>query len=128
MNSTTGLGTILTNGTGWTLYLFTNDTQNSGQSSCYGTCATFWPPFLGNASTLVLPAGMNASAFGTITRTGGATQITYEGWPLYYYAGDNAAGQTNGQNKYGTWFVVNYPKIEIPSNATIHTVVSSSSG
>jgi len=126
-NSTT-LGSYLANATNWTLYLFTNDTQGSGTSSCYGTCATFWPAFHGNASTLVLPMGLNASSFGTIKRTDGTTQITYMGWPLYFYSGDNAAGQTNGQGKFGTWFVINYPKLSIPtttsSSATTRTASS----
>jgi len=112
----------LTNGTGWTLYLFTNDTPYGGTSSCYGQCQTFWPPLYGSASDLSLSTGLNASSFGTITRTDGTKQITYEGWPLYYYAGDKAAGQTNGQGKGGTWFVVNFPKISIPSSATTQTV------
>jgi len=116
------------NGTGFTLYLFTNDTQNSGKSSCYGACATFWPALYGNASNLVLPAGVSASAFGTIKRTDGTSQITYQGWPLYTYAGDKAAGDTNGQGKFGTWFVVNYPTIKITTSSSVSTTVSSSGG
>jgi predicted lipoprotein with Yx(FWY)xxD motif len=119
------LGSYLTNGTGWTLYLFTKDTVNSGASSCYGQCATFWPPLYGSASSLSLPPGVSASAFGTITRTDGTKQITYQGWPLYYYAGDKAVGQTNGQNKFNTWFVVNIPTIQIPANVTITTATTS---
>src|SRR5579872_4887494 len=79
ITNSTALGSFLANGTNWTFYLFTNDTRASGVSSCYGACATFWPAFHGNASTLVLPAGVNASAFGTIKRTDGTTQITYDG-------------------------------------------------
>jgi len=123
------LGTYLTNGTGWTLYLFTKDTVNAGTSSCYGQCQTFWPPFTGSAGSLVLAPGLSASNFGTITRTDGTKQVTYDGWPLYFYAGDKAAGQTNGQNKAKTWFVVNVPSILIPANATTtSTTTSSSSG
>jgi predicted lipoprotein with Yx(FWY)xxD motif len=115
------LNHYLTNGTGWTLYLFTKDTPYNGTSSCYGQCQTFWPPLYGSASGLSLSPGLNASSFGTIIRADGTKQITYEGWPLYYYAGDKAAGQTNGQDKDGTWFVVNFPKISIPSSATTQT-------
>jgi len=125
IQSSSSLGSYLTNGTGWTLYLFTKDTPNSGLSTCYVGCSNFWSPFLGNASDLVLPSGLNASAFGTITRTGGGTQITYEGWPLYYYSGDTVAGQTNGQGKQGTWFVVNYPTISI-STSSLSTRTASS--
>ena|SRR5579862_3819893 len=116
-----GLGTYLANATGWTLYLFTNDTQNSGTSTCYGQCATFWPAFHGSSSSLSLLPGVNASSFGTITRTDGTRQLTYDGWPLYFFAGDKAVGDTNGQDKFGTWFVVNVPAINIPSNATVST-------
>jgi predicted lipoprotein with Yx(FWY)xxD motif len=74
-----GLNFFLTNGTGWTVYLFTNDTKNSGTSSCYGGCATFWPAFHGTVSSLALPLGVNASAFGSISRTDGTKQLTYDG-------------------------------------------------
>jgi len=119
------LGTFLTNASGWTLYLFTNDTQNSGTSSCYGQCATFWPAFHGSSSGLTLPPGVNASSFGTISRTDGTKQLSYQGWPLYTFAGDKAVGETNGQDKFGTWFVVNLPTIIIPSNATRSASTSS---
>jgi predicted lipoprotein with Yx(FWY)xxD motif len=129
LSNSTSLGTYFANGTGYTLYLFTNDTQNSGTSSCYSVCATYWPPLHGNASDLVLPPGVNASAFGTIQRTDGTTQITYMGWPLYTYSGDTVAGQTNGQGKYGTWFAVTYPALKIltsSSSSTTSTVASGS--
>lgn len=121
------LSFYLTNGTGWTLYLFTKDTPSSGASSCYGQCQTFWPPLYGSASSLFLPPGLNPSSFGTITRTDGTKQITYDGWPLYYYAADKAVGQTNGQGKAGTWFVVNVPNISIPSTATTTTTAATTS-
>jgi len=128
MNSST-VGTYLTNGTGWTLYVFNNDTQNSSSSSCNGLCATYWPPFTGSASSLVLPSGLSMSSFGTITRSDGSKQITYDGWPLYYYAGDKAAGQTGGQGKVGfggTWAVANYPTIKLPPKNTTSSTPSSS--
>jgi len=120
------LGFYLANGTGWTLYLFTKDTANSGVSSCYGQCETFWPPLHGAISSLSLPPGLNVSSFGTITRTDGTKQITYEGRPLYYYSGDKAVGQTNGQNKDGTWFVVNVPQISVPTTTASRTSSSTS--
>ncbi len=104
-------GNYLTNATGWTLYVFTSDTPNSGLSTCYGTCSIYWQPFY--ASTLNVPSAVNASAFGTITRTGGAKQSTYEGRPLYFYLGDKAPGQVNGQGVAGTWYVVNVPKLDL---------------
>ncbi len=105
----TTVGSYLVNSTGWTLYLYTNDKPNSGTSACYGICATFWKPFY--AASLTVQSGINASAFGTITRTDGSKQTTYMGWPLYYYLGDKAAGEISGQGSDGSWFVVTVPTL-----------------
>ncbi len=109
--SSPSVGTYLENATGFALYYLTADVPNSGNSTCYGQCATFWPPYIvaGNLSIGSLPTGANASAFGTITRTNGSRQLTYQGRPLYYYAGDTAAGQVNGQGIKafgGVWYAV----------------------
>ena len=98
MNSAS-VGNYLANSTGFALYIYTKDTPNSGNSSCYSTCAANWPPFY-SANILVQP-GLNVSKFGTITRTGGSKQTTYKGYPLYYFIGDHASGQLNGQNVVG---------------------------
>ncbi len=92
---------VLTNARGYTLYWFAPDT--SGKSTCYGTCATYWPPVTG---TPVAGAGVTGKV-GTIKRTGGATQVTYEGHPLYTYIGDSAPGQSTGNDinlNGGLWF------------------------
>ncbi len=83
------LGSILVDDKGMTLYLYTKDTPNA--PTCYDKCATAWPPLLttGNA---VAGAGLDASKFGTAARTDGTTQVTYNGWPLYYFAKDTQAG------------------------------------
>jgi predicted lipoprotein with Yx(FWY)xxD motif len=97
------LGSFLTDDKGMTLYLFTNDTPNT--SSCYDKCATFWPPLLtsGNA---VGGTGVDASKFGTTTRKDGTTQVTYNSWPLYYYAKDKQPGDVTGQGVTNNWYVV----------------------
>lgn len=97
------LGSILTDDKGMTLYLFTNDTPNT--STCYDKCATFWPPLLtsGNA---VAGAGVDASKFGTTTRKDGSTQVTYNNWPLYYFAKDKQPGDVTGQGVTNNWYVV----------------------
>lgn len=100
-NSTVGY--YFTNSTGYTLYIYTKDTPYSGNSTCYGGCAALWPPFY--ASSLVLPSGLNASNFSTITRTAGAKQLTYKGYPLYFYAADTAPGVVNGQGVGHVWYV-----------------------
>ncbi len=97
-NSTT-FGTYLANASGFTLYTYSGDTQNSGTSSCTGECASIWPPFY--TSSLVLPPGLNASSFTTITRSDGSKQLAYNGWPLYLYTGDSYPGQVNGNNVAG---------------------------
>ena len=99
----TDLGTILVDGKGMTLYLYTKDTQNSGESTCEGQCLATWPPLLGEPSA---SSGVDASMLGTITRSDGSTQVSYNGWPLYYWANDTAAGQTTGQGVGGVWWVV----------------------
>ena len=97
------LGTILADPKGMTLYLFTNDTTK-GESTCYDKCAQNWPPFTAK-EPLSLPAEMKGE-LSTIERTDGTTQVAYNGIPLYYFAKDIAAGQTNGQEVGDVWYVV----------------------
>lgn len=99
--SETDLGTILVDGAGLTLYLFIPDDR--GESVCYDQCATTWPPLTGDFSA---GSGVEDSLLGTAGRTDGPDQVTYGGWPLYYFAGDAAAGETNGQGLNDVWFVV----------------------
>jgi predicted lipoprotein with Yx(FWY)xxD motif len=83
---------VLTNARGLTLYSFAPDTQS--RSACYGSCAAYWPPVPGNVS-----AGPGVTGtIGSIKRTGGSTQATYDGHPLYTYIGDSAPGQDKGNN------------------------------
>lgn len=104
-----GLGAILTDAEGMTLYLFTNDTT-AGESACYDQCAENWPP-LEPAEGMALPAGVPGE-LGTIERTDGSQQVTYNDIPLYYYVADQAAGDVNGEDVGGVWFVV-YPGSEL---------------
>jgi predicted lipoprotein with Yx(FWY)xxD motif len=90
--TTIGGATVLTNAAGRTLYWFAPDT--STKSACYGSCATYWPPVSGP-----LKAGPGVTGkLGTIARTGGGTQETYDGHPLYTYVGDSGPGQAHGNN------------------------------
>lgn len=98
-------GSALVDGSGRTLYLFTNDTQNSGASACTGDCLTEWPPLL-SQGTPVAGTGADATLLGTITRDDGTLQVTYNGWPLYYYASDAAPGDAMGQGMNSVWFLV----------------------
>jgi predicted lipoprotein with Yx(FWY)xxD motif len=95
------LGEIIVDGNGKTLYVFTKDVN--GQSQCTGACLIEWPVYY--ASNLEPGSGIDAADFGSITRSDGAMQSTYKGWPLYYYKGDNNPGQTTGEALGNVWFV-----------------------
>lgn len=97
------LGAYLTGLNGMTLYVFKNDTPDT--SSCTGTCATNWPPLTVAAGTAIVPPAGATGTFSLITRPDGTMQVAYDHQPLYYYAGDSAAGDTNGQGLSGKWFV-----------------------
>jgi len=85
-----GGATVVTNAKGFTLYWFVPDTATT--SKCNGSCATFWPPVKGPATA---GAGVTGK-LATIKRADGSEQATYNGHPLYTYAGDNAPGQATG--------------------------------
>ena len=97
----TDLGTILVDGEGRTLYLFMPDAQ--GASTCLDSCATTWPPLAGPATA---GDGVDQALISTADRPDGAAQVTYNGWPLYHFASDAAAGDTNGQGVGNIWYVV----------------------
>lgn len=97
------LGSFLVDDKGMTLYLFTKDTPNT--TVCYDNCAVAWPPLLTTGDP-VAGEGVDASKLGTTTRTDGSVQVTYNGWPLYYYEKDMAAGDVTGQDVGGVWYVV----------------------
>jgi predicted lipoprotein with Yx(FWY)xxD motif len=102
-----GLGEIVTDGQGLTLYMYAPD--HRGPSKCSGFCAQQWPP-------LVLPSGVTrpkagpgvrASLLGTVRRADGQLQETYGGWPLYLWIGDTGPGQATGQaDDMGLWYVL----------------------
>jgi predicted lipoprotein with Yx(FWY)xxD motif len=96
-------GSFLVDSKGMTLYLYTVDKPNT--SNCYGPCAVAWPPLLTNGAPIAGP-GATALLLGTTTRTDGTTQVTYNGWPLYYFATDKVPGDTTGENVQNVWFVI----------------------
>lgn len=87
-------GTLLADAAGRTLYMFASD--KPGQSACTGECAENWPALTTKSTTLTLPSGVSGQ-LGTITRQDGSKQVTFNGKPLYYFAGDKRAGETNGK-------------------------------
>jgi predicted lipoprotein with Yx(FWY)xxD motif len=99
----TGLGTIVTDADGRTVYAFTQDT--AGESTCTGGCAGTWPPLATDGD----PAGGAdvTGELGTTERDDGSLQVTLAGMPLYYFTPDGStAGSTQGQGVGGVWFVV----------------------
>lgn len=97
---------ILVAADGRTLYLFAKDAP--GRSTCTGSCLAAWPPLTVTGRPGAGP-GITPGLLGTFTRSDGRSQVTYHGHPLYYYAGDSAAGQVNGQGleQFGArWYVV----------------------
>jgi predicted lipoprotein with Yx(FWY)xxD motif len=98
----TDAGASLVGPDGLTLYIFTSDTD--GTSTCYDDCAAAWPPFeVGAGATLEAGDGVT----GELGRTerDDATQVTYEGMPLYYYASDSEPGDATGEGVGGVWFI-----------------------
>jgi predicted lipoprotein with Yx(FWY)xxD motif len=102
----TRLGKILVDSQGRTLYLFKKDSR--GKSACSGECAKFWPPLRVRGK----PTGgrsVSAAKLGTIKRSDGTRQVTYNGHPLYTFQQDSGPGQTHGQGltAFGAaWFVL----------------------
>lgn len=103
------IGPYLTDAEGRTLYLFLKDEQNSGESTCYDACAGEWPPFTASQGAPTARGQAQSSMIDTLQRRDGATQVTYNGWPLYYYDEDRGADQVKGQDieDYGAeWYVL----------------------
>jgi predicted lipoprotein with Yx(FWY)xxD motif len=118
----TGLGKILVDSHGRTLYLFQKDSGTS--SACSGECATAWPPLRASAKPTV-GGGAKASLIGTTPRSDGRPQVTYNGHPLYGYQGDTKPGDTSGQGSTGFgahWYVLS------PSGRAITAAASGSGG
>jgi len=94
-------GNILTDENGRTLYFFSRDTK--GTSVCLGGCADVWPAFY--SETIVVSGGLNTADFTSITRSDGAKQTVYKGYPLYHYSQDVQAGEIKGDGITDIWFV-----------------------
>ena len=97
------LGDIVVDADGTTLYVFLAD--EGTESTCYEECEDSWPPLTVDGDP-VAGEGIDGSLLGTTERTDGSVQVTMDGHPLYYFAGDEAAGDTNGQGVGDVWFVV----------------------
>lgn len=117
-----GLGTILTNQNGRTLYTFSP--EKGGKIACTGSCATAWPPLTTSGQPSMSSALVHPNLVGSVADPSGGKIITYAGWPMRTYTADTQAGQVNGQGSDafgGKWYVVS------PSGQVITKSASSSS-
>jgi predicted lipoprotein with Yx(FWY)xxD motif len=115
-------GAFLTDGSGRAVYLWMKDGKDS--SACSGACAGAWPPVT-TTGAVTASGGVNNADLSTITRSGGAKQVVYDGHPLYYFSGDSGPGQVNGQGSDGfgaQWWLVD------PAGTSITAAVTVSSG
>jgi predicted lipoprotein with Yx(FWY)xxD motif len=111
-------GSFLTNSAGRAVYLFLAD--STGKSACDGACAGAWPPVVA-AGQPTAAGGAQSSDLGTITRSDGTKQVTYDGHPLYYFVGDTGPGTDKGQGVDGfgaKWWLV------APTGSSITTAVT----
>jgi predicted lipoprotein with Yx(FWY)xxD motif len=120
-------GAFLTNGSGRAVYMWVKDAKD--QSMCTGSCASTWPPVTTTDAATASGSAVSAD-LGTITRSGGTKQVTYDGHPLYYYVGDTGAGTVNGQGStgYGAyWWILAPSGAPITSSVTVTGAAPSSS-
>jgi predicted lipoprotein with Yx(FWY)xxD motif len=95
LGEASGVGKILVDSEGMTLYYFQKDQKGSGKSKCEGACAEAWPPLISEGEPEAMK-GVKAAMLGTIERKDGSTQVTYAGWPLYTFVEDRKPGEDNG--------------------------------
>ena len=124
--SETKLAKIITDGSGMSLYMYPPDTRNPSTSNCYDQCARNWPPLLTAGKPEIKGTDLNAALVGTTTRKEGTTQVTYNGWPRYYWARDKVPGDTLGQAVGDIWWVMTADggTITQPANPTIEIVLA----
>ena len=118
------LGTYFADSDGMTLYQFSNDTV-AGESVCYDDCATNWPPFTAS-EPLSLPLDVEGE-LSLSERTDGSLQVAYNGIPLYYWVGDQQAGDLTGQGVGDVWWIVG-PGAQMGTAAAVATPTSSDMG
>jgi len=102
-----GVGSVLVNDKGHTLYVFNPDQH--AHVTCTGSCAAVWPPLMASSTKPTVSAPLKASLLGTDPDPSGGQVITYNGWPLYTYVGDAAAGTASGQAENlngGVWYAI----------------------
>jgi predicted lipoprotein with Yx(FWY)xxD motif len=120
-----GLGTVLVDSEGMTVYEFTED---EGMTSvCYGGCEAAWPPVVASGNPTAGEGAMSAD-LGTTKRKDGTKQVTYKGHPLYTFVGDKAPGEANGNESEGTWFALDEAGSAVKGAASAGSEPEESSG
>lgn len=122
VRTTEPYGQHLVDDSGMSLYLFKKDEGQQG-STCYDSCAQVWPPLMTDGEPSASDPTVQTGMLGTITRTDGTTQVTYGGWPLYYYAQDQQPGDARGQDiveSGAEWYLVT------PAGEEVHAEESES--
>ncbi|MFW5974920.1 MAG: fasciclin domain-containing protein [Bacteroidota bacterium] len=102
VTNTDAYGDILTDREGHSLYFFTKDAESEA-SSCTGDCVDNWPLF--DQANLYLPEDLNRDEFARFERADGNMQVTFKGWPLYYFQNDEDPGDVNGEDVINSWYV-----------------------
>ena len=118
-------GTFLVSGSGHAVYLWVKDTGD--MSNCSGACAGAWPPVTTTGSATA-SGGAKASDLGTITRSDGTKQVTYDGHPLYYFSGDSGSGSASGQgsDSFGAkWWLVAPTGSDVTASVSSFTAAAS---
>lgn len=124
-----GVGTVLVNAQGRTLYTFAPD--KAQKVTCTGSCATYWPPLKISSGKAGVSGGAEASMVGSDPNPSGGRVVTYKGWPLYTYVADSGPGADHGQginSSGGFWYVISPSGKVITSKASTSSSSSSSGG
>lgn len=124
-----GVGTILVNAQGRTLYTFAPD--KAQKVTCTGSCATYWPPLTIPSGKAGVSSGLDASMVASDPNPSGGRVVTYKGWPLYTYVADQSAGTDHGQgmnSSGGLWYVISPSGDPVTKKASSPTTSTSSSG
>lgn len=126
-----GVGTVLVNGNGLTLYVL--ESEKGGKVTCTSTtgCTAIWPPAVvpSGMSKGIAGAGVQASLLGTVNGPSGDVRLTYGGWPLYTFVNDKSAGTASGQgvkDQFGTWWVLSPSGAPIMGSSSTATTAPSS--
>jgi predicted lipoprotein with Yx(FWY)xxD motif len=133
VGKTSTLGTVLVAANGHTLYRYTVDGKNINRCSSIPACNTYWPALLVKTGTTpTVASGASAKLAGTIGAAHGMRQVTYAGFPLYFFSGDKKAGQTNGQGFDKKWYVIStngsLVRHTVKAPATTSSTTTTSSG